>query len=113
MEGHSNQHILEAALDVDVSAKEYESHFKHMRTVGRERGIDYILEKYSVDVILGPADSLLPTLASASGKATPSSTISILRCQIIQSQPCRSGILNSTGGRLGSARLRERIKKRR
>jgi amidase len=71
VEGHSNQQTLEAALDINVSAKEYESYFKHMRTVGRERGIDHILEKYDVDIILGPTDSFLSTLASASGRLPP------------------------------------------
>lgn len=68
MEGHFNRQTLEAVLDIDVSAKEYESYFKYMRTVGRERGIDHILEKYDVDIILGPTDSFLLTLASASGR---------------------------------------------
>jgi amidase len=46
---------------------QYEVNFKHMREVSRGRGIDYILEKYGVDIIIGPADSFLSSLAACSG----------------------------------------------
>ncbi len=41
----------------------------------RTRGIDYILNKYDADVIIGPADSGLSTMASGSGKSKPNDYI--------------------------------------
>lgn len=39
----------------------------HARKIGREEGIDLTLDKYDVDIILGPADSELANICSASG----------------------------------------------
>ena len=39
-----------------------------MRHTARDRGIDHIIDKYGVDVIMGPTDSKLMSYAAASGK---------------------------------------------
>ncbi|TAQ88680.1 hypothetical protein B7494_g3015 [Chlorociboria aeruginascens] len=47
--------------------KEYGAHLANLRQMSRDKGIDYILKNYDADVIIGPADSTLMTLASAAG----------------------------------------------
>lgn len=42
-----------------------------MRQWGRDKGIDYILKEYDVDVIIGPADSELTQFSAASGRTLP------------------------------------------
>lgn len=41
-----------------------------MRRLSREEGIDFILEKYGLDVIIGPADSFIFSLATCSGMSS-------------------------------------------
>ena len=38
-----------------------------IRDVGRTQGVDHTLAEYDIDVIIGPAESDLTTLAAASG----------------------------------------------
>ena len=46
----------------------YERHLQHLRHVARDRGVDRVLETYGVDVILGPTDSGLTSMAAAGGE---------------------------------------------
>jgi len=55
-----------------MSKEEYDLTWKFWRSASREQGIDRILKDYDCDVIIGPADSGLPTYASASGKSSTS-----------------------------------------
>ncbi|KAL5330945.1 hypothetical protein ACEPPN_000471 [Leptodophora sp. 'Broadleaf-Isolate-01'] len=66
--GHSNQKVLEQAEQLNLTAAEFQRYLSKMREVCREQGIDYILDKFNADVIIGPADSTLSTIASGSGK---------------------------------------------
>lgn len=66
--GHSNQKILEQAADLNLTEAQYQEHLTKIRKVSRDEGIDYILDKYDADVIIGPADSGLSSHASGSGK---------------------------------------------
>ncbi|KAH6623823.1 amidase signature domain-containing protein [Chaetomium tenue] len=50
-----------------VPPEVYERHLQHLRHVARDRGVDRVLTKYDVDVILGPTDSGLPSMAAAGG----------------------------------------------
>ncbi|KAH7309730.1 amidase signature domain-containing protein [Stachybotrys elegans] len=58
---------IEHADNLQLGPGEYESHLSHLRKVAREDGIDHILEKYQVDVIVGSADTAMTALASGSG----------------------------------------------
>jgi hypothetical protein len=51
-----------------MTPEEREEAIAHVRDVGRTRGIDETLAKYDIDVILGPADCSLSSLAAASGQ---------------------------------------------
>ncbi|KAL7921314.1 amidase signature domain-containing protein [Trichoderma austrokoningii] len=64
---HSNQKILEQAVHLDLPEAQYQEHLQRIRKVSRDEGIDYILDKYDADVIIGPADSGLSSHASGSG----------------------------------------------
>lgn len=66
--GHSNQKILEQVADLNLTEKQYQEHVEKIRKVSRDEGIDYILDKYDADIIIGPADSGLSSHASGSGK---------------------------------------------
>ncbi|PNP47962.1 hypothetical protein TGAMA5MH_01014 [Trichoderma gamsii] len=65
--GHSNQKILEQVADLNLTEKQYQEHVEKIRKVSRDEGIDYILDKYDADIIIGPADSGLSSHASGSG----------------------------------------------
>ncbi|EXJ68778.1 uncharacterized protein A1O5_07709 [Cladophialophora psammophila CBS 110553] len=62
-----NQGRLVRAYKQSITAEEYDAHFKHLRDVARNRGIDFILDTYRADVIMAPADSLLINYAACSG----------------------------------------------
>jgi amidase len=66
--GHGNQDFLISAQEQMLSPSEYEEHFGNMRRLSTKEGIDLMLDKYGIDVIIGPADSSLCSLASCSGK---------------------------------------------
>jgi amidase len=67
---HDNQKLLEAAAALNLSRSDYEAHLQKLRQVCRTQGIDYILDMYDADVIIGPTDSHLASLASGSGTLT-------------------------------------------
>ncbi|KAI1192490.1 putative glutamyl-tRNA amidotransferase subunit A [Nemania serpens] len=50
-----------------LAAEDYGKTLEHLRNISRDQGIDRILEEYDVDVIIGPADSFITSLAAASG----------------------------------------------
>ena len=56
-----------------------------MRHIGRDRGIDHILDKYGVDVLIGQIDSKMMSYAASTGK-------SILFMVVVRSQS-----INGTG----------------
>ncbi|MCP2937644.1 hypothetical protein NK983_33605, partial [Salmonella enterica subsp. enterica serovar Typhimurium] len=66
-EAYSDQQVLEDAIRLDLSRGQYDNHLKHMRRVARKQGLDKIFNDYEVDIIIGPCDSSLPSLASGSG----------------------------------------------
>lgn len=53
---------------MNLTEAQYQEYVKKIRDVCRDEGIDYILDKYDADVIIGPADSTLSTIASGSGE---------------------------------------------
>lgn len=53
---------------MDTSPEDYERHMSNLRKLSREEGVERILKEHGVDVILGPADSALTSMASAGGK---------------------------------------------
>ena len=59
---------MEDAEDLNLTEAEYQEYLKKIREVSRDQGIDYILDKYNADVIIGPADSTLSNIASGSGE---------------------------------------------
>ncbi|KAL9471856.1 hypothetical protein ACSS6W_009797 [Trichoderma asperelloides] len=64
---HSNQKILEQVADLNLTEAQYQEHLTKIRKLSRDEGIDYILDKYDTDVIIGRADCGLSSLASGSG----------------------------------------------
>ncbi|KAH0557049.1 hypothetical protein GP486_005161 [Trichoglossum hirsutum] len=70
------QNKLTEALSYAMSAEEYSKTLAQVRHLGRTRGIDETLTKYDIDVIIGPADSSVSSLASASGQEPPLNLVS-------------------------------------
>lgn len=64
---------------MNTSPEDYERHMSNLRKLARDQGVERVLKEHGVDVILGPTDSALASMASAGGKyltqyvATPKS----------------------------------------
>ena len=63
-----NMKRLELAAKYQISDSEYQKALHDMRDWGRRKAVDQCLEKYGVDVILGPGDSGMNELSTAAGK---------------------------------------------
>lgn len=50
-----------------TTPEEYDRHLAHLRNLSRDEGVEKILKEHGVDVIIGPTDSGLTSMASASG----------------------------------------------
>jgi len=64
---HPNQKLLEGALNDTLSEEEYAEGVKTIREAARVNGIDKTLAKFNLDVIIGPMDGRIPTIAAAAG----------------------------------------------
>ncbi|KAJ5948604.1 hypothetical protein N7454_001911 [Penicillium verhagenii] len=64
---HPRQDNFVKAENQNLSTEDYNRHLSYLRHMGREEGVDLALKKYDVDVILGPIDSGLASLATAAG----------------------------------------------
>lgn len=64
---HPRQDNFIAAQNKNITTEEYGRNLSYLREMGREKGIDLALKRYGVDVILGPIDSTISSLATASG----------------------------------------------
>ncbi|KAK3186367.1 hypothetical protein K4F52_004905 [Lecanicillium sp. MT-2017a] len=64
---YPSQDRLENALADKSTPEELAAALLLARKVGRDEGIDKILKEYDIDVIIGPAESPMPTIACASG----------------------------------------------
>jgi amidase len=51
-----------------MSSEDYDRHLSHLRKAARDEGVDRVLNTYGVDVILGPTDCGLTSMATAGGK---------------------------------------------
>lgn len=71
---HPRQDNFIKSQNQNTSAEDYERHMLHLRNVARDRGVERVLDVYGVDVILGPTDSGLTSLATGGGKNIISST---------------------------------------
>ena len=67
---YPRQDRLEKALAHNYNTEYLDAALTRARKIGRDEGIDKIFEEYDLDVIIGPADSAMVSLAAASGMAT-------------------------------------------
>lgn len=67
--GYPGQQLLEEAIDENkrISATKYEEGVRIVRDAARTQGIEKTLAEYNLDVILGPMDGRIPTIAAAAG----------------------------------------------
>ncbi|KAJ5622151.1 hypothetical protein N7528_005383 [Penicillium herquei] len=65
--GHPDQDRLEWCLNSGMSEQEYTEGAKMIRETARVNGIDRVLAAYNLDVIMGPMDSNIHTVAAAAG----------------------------------------------
>jgi amidase len=68
---HPSQDLFIKAQNMDTSSV-YERHMSNLRKLSRDQGVERVLREYGVDVILGPTDSGLTSMASAGGKYSSS-----------------------------------------
>ena len=71
--GYPRQDRLEKALTHSYTTEDLDAALAHARRIGRSEGIDKMLKVYDIDVIIGPAESAMPSIAAASGMKTPTS----------------------------------------
>ncbi|KAH6622595.1 amidase signature domain-containing protein [Chaetomium tenue] len=64
---HPGQQLLEGALNDKLTAEKYAEGVKILRQAARTKGIDKTLAEYNLDVIIGPMDGRIPTIAAAAG----------------------------------------------
>ncbi|KAJ5734300.1 hypothetical protein N7493_003086 [Penicillium malachiteum] len=64
---HPDQDLLEWSLNSGMSEQEYTEGAKMIRETARVNGIDRVLAAYDLDVIMGPMDSKIHTVAAAAG----------------------------------------------
>lgn len=67
--GYPGQQLLEDAIDETkcISAAKYKEGVRILRDAARTQGIDKTLSAHDLDVILGPMDGRIPTIAAAAG----------------------------------------------
>ncbi|MCJ1311431.1 hypothetical protein MMC25_005102 [Agyrium rufum] len=63
---YPNQEKLEDVLKVNISKEYFEEALALLRKVSRDDGIDKMMKDYDIDVIIGPAESWMTGMASAS-----------------------------------------------
>ncbi|KAI0095556.1 putative glutamyl-tRNA amidotransferase subunit A [Nemania sp. FL0031] len=64
---HDNQEFFTETQEQHLESEEYDETLEYLRRITRDEGIDRILKEYDVDVIIGPADSFITSLATGSG----------------------------------------------
>ncbi|KAK3937830.1 amidase signature domain-containing protein [Diplogelasinospora grovesii] len=64
---HPRQDIFIKAQNQQTTQEEYDRHLRHLRYTARDRGVEAVLKDRGVDVILGPIDSGLTSIAAAGG----------------------------------------------
>ncbi|KAI1425000.1 putative glutamyl-tRNA amidotransferase subunit A [Xylaria sp. FL1777] len=64
---HDNQEFFIETQEQHLKSEEYDETLRYLRKLTRDEGIDRILKEYDVDVIIGPADSFITSLATGSG----------------------------------------------
>ncbi|KAJ5379413.1 hypothetical protein N7509_012532 [Penicillium cosmopolitanum] len=64
---HPRQDFFIESEDQRTSPAEYERHLAHLREVARDRGFEKVFKTHGVDVVIGPTDSGLRSLAAAGG----------------------------------------------
>ena len=82
--GYPRQDKLEGALNSKASASTLDAALNHARDIGRTRGIDKILKDYDIDLIIGPAESSMADIASASGEQ---GSLILLQCAFELTRP--------------------------
>ena len=52
---------------MNISTEEYKAHLQNARDTAKTRGVDQVLKRDQLDVVIGPADSQLTKIAAAAG----------------------------------------------
>ncbi|KAJ2898783.1 hypothetical protein MKZ38_003653 [Zalerion maritima] len=66
-EEYTKQEFLDSAQKKKLPKSEIDGLVKLMRRLGRDEGVDKAFEKYDINIILGPAESPITTVAAAAG----------------------------------------------
>jgi amidase len=64
---YPGQQDLVAALNDSLPTDEYEKIKTHIKLVAKTNGIDKTLKDFDLDVVIGPMDGRIPTVAAAAG----------------------------------------------
>ncbi|KAH6627864.1 amidase signature domain-containing protein [Chaetomium tenue] len=69
--GNSNQEVLETCYNTNITEQQYHRCIAHVEEYGRELGLDAIMEKYNLNIIIGPLECDLGNFAASAGTASP------------------------------------------
>ncbi|KAL7963221.1 amidase signature domain-containing protein [Trichoderma compactum] len=86
---HPRQDIFIKCENQTVSATEYDLLLAHMRKVARDSGVERVFQTHGVNVIIGPADGFISTMATSGGYHVAAMPLSCLDLD----QPLRAAVL--------------------
>lgn len=67
LSAHDNQDFLEATEEQNVSSQHYRTQLNRMHELFKTHGVDKVMNEYNIDVIIGPSDSFLSSIATFTG----------------------------------------------
>lgn len=65
--GNPLQDFLERSVSFNLTSNQLDGLVNHARFVGREKGIDALIKKYDINVVIGPAESSITVFAAVAG----------------------------------------------
>ncbi|KAL5087696.1 hypothetical protein Trisim1_007561 [Trichoderma cf. simile WF8] len=75
---HPRQDTFIKCENQNVPATEYDRLFAHMRKVARDSGVERVFQPHGVNIIVGPADGFISTMASSGGYPVAAMPLSYL-----------------------------------
>ncbi|KAK4139419.1 amidase signature domain-containing protein [Dichotomopilus funicola] len=65
--GNSNQEMLERCYNTNITEEQYLKYIAHVEKYGRELGLNAIMDKYNLNIIIGPLECDLGNFAASAG----------------------------------------------
>ncbi|KAI9158329.1 putative amidase family protein [Paramyrothecium foliicola] len=79
-EHHPRQDTFIRCAKHNISRSDYDRMFNHVRNVARDKGVERVFRTHEVNVIIGPADGFISTMAATGGYPVAAMPLSYLDC---------------------------------